>query len=142
MRKIKKSIRLTVIVLVLTFMSLVLLLLYLYELGGLSGREFGTALLMVVGCFFGIVVFLLSGHLSTQSGRISDRVPTDEMHRLVRRVRATVIALPVILVFAAWVTRDQPLLPRLIGAAINVLITCWLLVFLRRVAHTNHESRQ
>jgi hypothetical protein len=47
-------------------------------------------------------------------------------------VRIAVVVLPVLLVTGLWVTRGEPLLPRLTGAAINLLITVWLIILLRK----------
>jgi hypothetical protein len=48
-----------------------------------------------------------------------------------KKVRIAVAVLPV-LVMGLWLTRGEPLLPRLTGAAINVLITVWLIFLLGR----------
>jgi hypothetical protein len=48
------------------------------------------------------------------------------------KVRIAVVVLPVLLVTGLWVTRGEPLLPRLTGAAINLLIMVWLIILLRK----------
>jgi hypothetical protein len=90
---------------------------------------------MSLGCLFGLVVFRLShGKLAKGGLPSSNGNESMEMTRALRRVRAMIVALPFLLVVGLWITRDQPFLPRLVGAVINVFITCWLLTLLSRRA--------
>jgi hypothetical protein len=66
----------------------------------------------------------LSGHQSKPSNA--------ELDSALGKVRIAVVVLPVLLVTGLWVTRREPLLPRLTGAAINLLITVWLIILLRK----------
>jgi len=88
---------------------------------------------MSLGCLFGLVVLRLS-HRKLAKGGLPPSNGNDslEMTRALRKVRAMTVIFPFLLVIGLWLTRDQPLLPRLVGAAINVFITCWLLTLLSR----------
>jgi hypothetical protein len=55
-----------------------------------------------------------------------------------RTIRIAIVVLPVLLVTGLWLTRGESLLPRITGAAINVLITAWFINILRKAK--NAES--
>jgi len=108
-------------------------LIYEYSEGHLSPRQLGTGFLMLVACLFGLSVFRLTRNeilKSTPSGE--DKKGPSETALAIRRLRTIVLTLPAVLVVASWMTRNQPLLPRVIGAAINILLTCWFVFLLFR----------
>ena len=54
----------------------------------------------------------------------------------VKKLRIAVIVMPLLLVNGLWVTRGAPLLPRLVGVAINLLFTAYFVFLLRKVKKT------
>lgn len=74
-----------------------------------------------------------------QRGQDSNSSLTGDSGRLgraIKTLRIAVIVLPLLLVSGLWATRRQPLLPRLVGAGINLLITAYLVSLLRRAKST------
>ena len=67
---------------------------------------------------------------NSDSSRTGDPVP--RVNRAIRRLRAAVIALPIMLICGLWATRGEPLLPRLTGCAVNLLFTGYFLFLLRK----------
>lgn len=118
---------------IICFVALGLPLVYEYAKGNLSPRQLATGFLMLIGCLFGFIVLRLTrGQLAGSPPAPSDgRSPAAAINSL-RTLRAFAVILPVILILASWITRDEPLLPRAIGAAINIFFTCWLLLLLSR----------
>ena len=54
-----------------------------------------------------------------------------------KTLRIAVVVMPLLLLNGLWVTRGQPLLPRFVGAAINLLITAYFVFLLRRAKKAN-----
>ena len=84
---------------------------------------------------FGLVVYRLSFGVPTsqdQTSQVEGEQP-NEAAKAIKKIRTAVVVLPLLLIAASWITRDQPLLPRLVGASMNILITFWLLSQLRRL---------
>jgi hypothetical protein len=59
--------------------------------------------------------------------------PVEKARRILRIV---VFVMPIILVLGVWLTRGKPLGPRLVGAAVNISLTVWFMVLLRKTIHT------
>jgi hypothetical protein len=108
---------------------LVFLLGYAFASSVISARQFGIAGLLLFGCLYIVLIYSyksarLPGHQSKPSNL--------ELDSALGKVRLAVVVLPVLLVTGLWFTRGEPLLPRLTGAAINLLIMVWLIILLRK----------
>jgi hypothetical protein len=72
----------------------------------------------------------------TREGSLDNNPPltgdSARIDRATKTLRITVAVMPILLLSGLWVTRGQPLLPRLVGAAINLLITAYFVFLLRR----------
>jgi Ca2+/H+ antiporter len=134
---VKKSSQLSLFLLVICFTALVLPVIYLYARGGLSPRQLGTAFLILIGCLFAVVVFRLRRRQAEQSQPSPQDKDSPQVAGAVRKVRAAVVILPIVLLISLWATKEQPLLPRLVGAAISISITCYLLFLLSRTKRQN-----
>lgn len=120
--------------LIILFLAGVTPLLYVYSHGNLSPKQLATGFLILVGCVFGLVVYRLSSVPTSQdqTSQVEGEQP-NEAAKAIKKIRTAVVVLPLLLIAASWITRDQPLLPRLVGASMNILITFWLLSQLRRL---------
>ena len=58
-----------------------------------------------------------------------------------KTLRIAVVVMPLLLLNGLWVTRGQPLLPRFVGAAINLLITAYFVFLLRRAKKANSARK-
>lgn len=101
---------------------------YEYLKGNLSPQLLGLGLLTLFACLLGFNFFRLK-HSKSLPSHENDSV---ELARAFRTIRRMTVALPILLIVGLWATWDQPLFPKLVGVAINVLITCWLLTLLHR----------
>lgn len=103
--------------------------------GTVSPRLFGLCgILLMLGLFIGLAyryrrAQTTEGSLDNNPPLTGDSARTD---RATKTLRITVVAMPILLLSGLWVTRGQPLLPRLVGAAINLLITAYFVFLLRR----------
>ena len=121
-----------VLMCVICFTCVAVTLTFAYAKGNLSPRLLGTGFLILVACLFGVIVVKLT-RAKTAS---SEPPPTTEKSKnetdaALKKLETTVLILPVILIIALWQTRDAPLLPRLAGAAVNILFTCYFIVLIR-----------
>lgn len=102
-----------------------------------SPRQFGLIMLLVMVAGFVAFYSIFKSARTAVVQRIhSDsqpEIPKAATRRSVRRLRVVVVTLPVLLVLGLWATRSDPILPRLVGAAINLGLTFWFLSILRRV---------
>jgi hypothetical protein len=61
-----------------------------------------------------------------------------QLEKTRRRLWVAVAVLPVLLVFGLWSTRGEALVPRLVGACVNILFTSWFIFLLRKTKR--HDS--
>lgn len=102
---------------------------YGYERGYLSPRQLGISFLLLVGLVFALVAFgLTRGQLAQSQPPLSNDKPPLTVTRL-RTLNVAVVFSILVLFVAAWETRGGPLLPRIVGAVINILFASSL-VFL------------
>ncbi len=131
--RVKKSLWLSSLFPFVCFAVLGFPLVYEYTKGNFSPRQLGAGFVMLIGCIFGLIVFRLSrGQTDETRPLASDEKSSTLMVSAVRKVRIAAVTLPIILVVGLWLTRGQPLLPRLAGALMSVFITSWLLSLLFR----------
>jgi hypothetical protein len=50
----------------------------------------------------------------------------------IRKLKITVVILPILLIYGMWQTRGGPLAPRLVGAGVNLFFTFWLISIIRK----------
>jgi hypothetical protein len=55
-----------------------------------------------------------------------------------RRLWVALAVLPVLLIFGLWSTRGEALIPRLVGAGVNIFFTSWFIFLLRKTKR--HDS--
>jgi Na+/H+ antiporter NhaC len=88
-----------------------------------------------------IVVLFFAFYRSAKARRGTDNQNTDapltedsarRMNSAIKKLRIAVVVLPILLLNGFWVTRGQPLLPRLAGEGINLLITGYFISLLRK----------
>jgi hypothetical protein len=99
---------------------------------GFSLQQLETGFLVLFGCIFGFIVFRQARGQLVPREPLPSGTSTTAVLNGMRKMRRTVVVLPIIFVVASWLTRDKPFLPRLVGAAINVSVTCWFLFLLSR----------
>jgi hypothetical protein len=111
------------------FVGTPILIAGLFVAGKISPREMGYACVAV--CLAAIIVLTL---LLAKSARVARSVahrskpgdgPTTRKE-ILRRIRFCKVAIAVMLlifVYALWATRNDPLLPRIVGAVINIAVT-------------------
>jgi hypothetical protein len=105
--------------------------------GEITSLEMGYA--FATSCFTAIVVLTLlfsrvSSEVHTARELTQDRVNSAARKKALRTVRNCKIAIavmPVLFAYALWSTRGDPLLPRIIGATINIAITSAFIIALR-----------
>jgi cbb3-type cytochrome oxidase subunit 3 len=117
------------------FFALELLLAYLSATDAISPRQFALfSILLIVVLFFAFYRYA-KARRGTDNQDSNPPLTEDSARRVnnaVKRVRVAVVALPILLLNGLWVTRGQPLLPRLGGAAINLLFTGYFIFLLRK----------
>ena len=59
----------------------------------------------------------------------------------VRTLKIAVVFLPIALVTGLWMTRGGPIVPRLTGAAMNILITLWFVYLIRKARSCDPRNR-
>jgi len=75
------------------------------------------------------VVFLILKRAGQQERTPADPIKT---RALIRRLEFYVVVLPLLLIIGLWMTRGEPLGPRMVGAAINIFFTLWFISLIRR----------
>ena len=66
------------------------------------------------------------------SGGSIDALTRERLRRTIRNLKIYVVILLLALLYGLWETRGAPLAPRLVGAAINLLLTTYLVVAIRQ----------
>ena len=109
----------------------------LFAAGRMSPREMGYALVAV--CFTAIIILILlldktakEARSGTQPAETGDG-PTarKKILRSIRTCKGAIAAMLVIFFYGLWSTRSGPLLPRIVGAVINLTITSALVIALK-----------
>jgi small-conductance mechanosensitive channel len=115
-----------------------LVLSYEFARGNLSPRMLGIGLLALIGCL-AVVVAVRRMKVGTSSQNEPHRSfeQSPRVTRSIRKLRMAVVALPIILIVGMWVTKGQPLIPRLTGAAVNLFFMFWFISVLRRAKKGN-----
>jgi hypothetical protein len=119
----------------LCFLALALLLTYASVTDFLSPRQFALCFLLLMGGLFTALVYRYRrAQLSKDSQESSPalRPESPRVNNAIKRLRVAVIVLPILLLNGLWLTQGQPLLPRLVGAAINLLFTGYFIFLLRK----------
>lgn len=114
---------------------------YEFAVGNISSRVLGIGLLALVGCLIAVVVLRrgkLGSHTPSETGRQSEA--SLQVNVSMRIVKAAVVVLPILLIIGMWLTRGQPLIPRLTGVAVNLFFTFWLISILRRTKKATGKS--
>jgi hypothetical protein len=100
--------------------------------GAISPRLLGVALLLLMGVLW-VVIFLVLKRASSGANQLRTSADTPKKIRAaIRRLQFAVVALPVLLITGLWMTRGEPLVPRITGAAVNVFFTLWFISLIRR----------
>jgi hypothetical protein len=102
---------------------------YGFARGIISARGLGVGFLILVGCLALVVSFRLRKGVT---GSKNESSPSSRKASSFRVLQAAVVALALMLIFGLWLTRGDPLAPRLVGAAMNIFLTCWFISLLRR----------
>jgi len=130
MEKLFKSLLLTLF----TFFALTLISVLMWVHGIVNARTFGIAYLALVGLLTYVITKILikkkdasgtTSQISTENIAVS--------HLLIIPLKVAVVVLPILLIYGLSTTRGQPLLPRLVGAGINIAITAWVASILVKV---------
>ena len=101
----------------------------LFVAGKMSPREMGFVLAAV--SVTAIVILTLLFDKAAKEAKSAthpleardDPAARKKIRRSIRTCKVAVVVMPLILVYALWATRNGPLLPRIVGAAINIAIT-------------------
>jgi len=126
-----KSFSNSIVLIVLSFVLLMSPLIYEQAKGELTPKQLAAVLLIFMGCLFAFLLFRFTQARLAQGQPVpSKETAPSETGNARRTARVAVLILPVLLVIGLWVTRDGPLLPRVVGAAINIFFTCWFLFLL------------
>lgn len=117
------------------FLGVALVLAFAFAFGKISPQLLGVGLVVLVGCLTVAVSLLFRNERSAQDmnreqGR-PELKPTSASSA--RKLKATVAFLVVALIVGILVTKGQPILPRFIGAAVNLFFVGWCITLLRRV---------
>jgi hypothetical protein len=100
--------------------------------GAMSPRLLGVVGLLMMGVLW-VVIFLGLKRASSGANELRTSADTPKKIRAsIRRLQVAVVALPVLLVAGLWMTRGEPLVPRMTGAAVNVFFTLWFISLIRR----------
>ncbi|MEO6910037.1 MAG: hypothetical protein ABI158_03845 [Edaphobacter sp.] len=105
--------------------------------GKITPLEMGYA--FATACFTAIVVLTLLLSQASSEGHAASELEKDSVSpvarkkilRNVRNYQIVIAVMPVLFAYALWSTMGDPLLPRIIGAAINVTITSAFIVALK-----------
>jgi hypothetical protein len=101
--------------------------------GAVSPRELGAGFLLLVGSLFAVIVHRQKVKHAAQGEawlRLEE-TSAKEVNAL-RRPRVLLVVSPALLVLGLWLTGGGFLFPRLVGICINLGITLWIVVLLRR----------
>jgi uncharacterized membrane protein len=103
--------------------------------GTITPRLFALcAILLMLGLFISLTYQFRSSQ--TIKGNQDDNASSTEdwvqMSLSARRLRTSIVVMLLLLLSGLWFTRGGPLLPRLVGAALNLFITAGFVFLLRR----------
>jgi hypothetical protein len=105
------------------FSGLGLVIAYEFAVGRIPRQLLGVGLLAPIGCLATVIVL----RRRVGSSRLDEPVglsnETPGALRSIRILKAAVVVLPIALILGMWLTRGEPLGPRLTGAAVNLLFT-------------------
>jgi archaellum biogenesis protein FlaJ (TadC family) len=130
MNKVFKSLLLTLF----TFFALTLISVLMWVHGIVNARTFGIAYLALVALLTYVITRILikkkdasesTSQISTENIKVS--------RLLMIPLKVAVVVLPLLLIYGLLTTRGQPLLPRLVGAGVNIAITAWVASILLKV---------
>ena len=130
MNKVFKSLLLTLF----TFFALTLISILMWVHGVVNARTFGIAYLALVALLTYVITRILikkkdasesTSQISTENIKVS--------RLLMIPLKVAVVVLPLLLIYGLLTTRGQPLLPRLVGAGVNIAITAWVASILLKV---------
>ena len=114
-----------------TFTAVALLVAIAYAKGAMSPRLLGVVLLLLVGAL-SVAISSTMKRANSGTDQLSGPADTSKRRRLIQRLQIAVVVLPVLLVAGLWVTRGEPLFPRITGAAVNIFFTLWFISLIRR----------
>ncbi len=120
------------------FVGALILIVGLFAAGKISPREMGYASVAV--CLAAIIILTLLLDKSAREARsvahrskAGDGLTTrKEILRSIRICKVAIAVMLLIFVYALWATRNDPLLPRIVGAVINIAITSAFIIGLKR----------
>ena len=127
-----------IVLIVPIFIALSSVVAVIWAQGTMSPRAFGLVCLALVGLLAFVItrVFMQERNSSASSTPVSGK---PDVGRSLWRLKAAVIALPILLAVGLLVTQGQPLWPRAVGAGINILITAWFASILKRVSSAKNK---
>ena len=110
-----------------------------FSKGLLSPRALASVMITYAACVtFAVFVILRNARarLQVSAGECA-ALPDDKTRRKlrgkIRRLQFAVAFFALVFVYALWATRDGPLVPRLVGASVNLLIQVALIQAIRRL---------
>lgn len=119
----------------LCFLALAFLLTYTSVTGFVSPRQFALCFLLLMGGLFTALLYRYrraQRSKDSQGSSLSLSPDTPRLNSSIKRLRVAVIVMPILLLNGLWLTQGQRLLPRLVGASINLLFTGYFIFLLRR----------
>lgn len=129
--------------LALCFVSIALIPVLAYRSVGITPRGLAALLLALVGGAYVVIIYRYHEKVRGQNALNHVDVEVKKaIHGAVRILQIAVFVLPVMLIAGLWVTRGGPLVPRVIGAGINISATWWFLTLLRRAYRKSEEQRK
>jgi Na+/H+ antiporter NhaD/arsenite permease-like protein len=101
--------------------------------GELSPRGMGVACLILCVTAAIVLTFLLEKYrfVEKPSKRAIDAVTHRQILRKIRTFKVVIVIMPLLLVYALWDSRGEPVLPRLTGAVISLCGTYVFIMVLR-----------
>jgi len=115
------------------FFALTAISVLLWVKGIVNGRAFGILYLALIALFTYLVFRVISRRNNPDTISDFSNRESGVLGRQVALLRIAVIAMPMVLIYGLVITKGQPLLPRLVGACVNISLTVWLLSILLRV---------
>jgi hypothetical protein len=109
----------------------------------LTPRALATMVLAIALCIAPAALIILRNpksraYASTDpSPALLDNEMRYELHGRIRRLQFGVAFFALVFVYALWETRDGPLLPRLVGASMNLLFQFVLIQAIRRLCRNS-----
>ena len=117
------------------FIVLMSLLVYASVIDAVSPRIFAlSALLLMLGLFIALAYRfkIAQATKGSEGSKPSLEHHPGQVNLSPRRLRISVFVMVLLLLSGLWFTRGGPLLPRLVGVAVNLLITTHFILLLRR----------